>query len=143
MLLLVLILTSINSIMAFDLFWTMTHGGPGSATTVFSWMGYAYAFQFFRFGEGAAILYVLTVVCLILAWFYLKLFFHSAPPGRKRAGRETDAGADRVAPAWRSDFLDGFQFDAREDSRGPARAWLSGRTRRARRRAWALRSRRC
>ena len=46
--------------MAFDLFWTMTKGGPGSATTVFSWMGYAYAFQFFRFGEGAAILYVLT-----------------------------------------------------------------------------------
>ena len=84
MLLLVLILTSINSIMAFDLFWTMTHGGPGSATTVFSWMGYAYAFQFFRFGEGAAILYVLTIVCLILAWFYLKLFFH-APRGRKRA----------------------------------------------------------
>ena len=57
MLLLVMILTSINSIMAFDLFWTMTKGGPGSATTVFSWMGYAYAFQFFRFGEGAAILY--------------------------------------------------------------------------------------
>ena len=43
------------------LFWTMTHGGPGSATTVFSWMGYAYAFQFFKFGEGAAILYVLTI----------------------------------------------------------------------------------
>ena len=64
MLLLVLILTSINSIMAFDLFWTITKGGPGSATTVFSWMGYAYAFQFFRFGEGAAILYVLTILCL-------------------------------------------------------------------------------
>ncbi len=98
MLLLVLILTSINSIMAFDLFWTMTHGGPGSATTVFSWMGYAYAFQFFRFGEGAAILYVLTIVCLILAWFYLKLFFHSAPRGRKRAGRETDVGSDASLP---------------------------------------------
>jgi ABC-type sugar transport system permease subunit len=52
LLLLVMILTGINSIMAFDMFWTMTHGGPGSATTVFSWMGYAYAFQFFRFGEA-------------------------------------------------------------------------------------------
>ena len=41
MLLLILILTTINSIMAFDLFWIMTRGGPGSATTVFSWMGYA------------------------------------------------------------------------------------------------------
>jgi multiple sugar transport system permease protein len=74
MLLLVMILTTINSIMAFDLFWTMTKGGPGSATTVFSWMGYAYAFQFSRFGEGAAILFVLSVVCMILAYFYLRLF---------------------------------------------------------------------
>jgi ABC-type sugar transport system permease subunit len=89
MLLLVLILTSINSIMAFDLFWTMTRGGPGSATTVFSWMGYAYAFQFFRFGEGAAILYVLTITCLILAAIYLFLLFSSGQRGRvaeERAG---------------------------------------------------------
>ncbi len=74
MLLLIMILTTINAIMAFDLFWILTRGGPGSATTVFSWMGYAYAFQFFKFGEGAAILYVLTVLCLVLAWLYLKLF---------------------------------------------------------------------
>ncbi len=81
MLLLILILTTINSIMAFDLFWIMTRGGPGSATTVFSWMGYAYAFQFFKFGEGAAILYVLTILCLILAALYLKLFFPTVAGG--------------------------------------------------------------
>ncbi|MGH7155298.1 MAG: ABC transporter permease subunit, partial [Acetobacteraceae bacterium] len=78
MLLLVLILTTINAIMAFDLFWVMTRGGPGSATTVFSWMGYAYAFQFFQFGQGAAILYVLTIACLILAALYLLLLFPKA-----------------------------------------------------------------
>jgi ABC-type sugar transport system permease subunit len=82
MLLLILILTTINSIMAFDLFWIMTRGGPGSATTVFSWLGYAYAFQFFKFGEGAAILYVLTIICLILAAIYLKLFFPTVTGGR-------------------------------------------------------------
>ena len=81
MLLLIMILTTINSIMAFDLFWIMTRGGPGSATTVFSWMGYAYAFQFFKFGEGAAILYVLTILCLILAALYLKLFFPTVAGG--------------------------------------------------------------
>ncbi|MFO1037595.1 MAG: ABC transporter permease subunit [Geminicoccaceae bacterium] len=74
MLLLIMILTTINSIMAFDLFWTMTKGGPGSATTVFSWMGYAYAFQLSKFGEGAAILYILSILCLLLGWAYLKLF---------------------------------------------------------------------
>ena len=73
MLLLVMILTSINSIMAFDLFWTMTKGGPGSATTVFSWMGYAYAFQFFRFGEGAAESTLLLLAMLAVAAVYLHL----------------------------------------------------------------------
>jgi multiple sugar transport system permease protein len=95
MLLLVLILTTINSIMAFDLFWVMTKGGPGSATTVFSWMGYAYAFQFFKFGQGAAILYILSVACLILAWVYLKLLSPAA--GRRPArgaAAEAAGGAD-------------------------------------------------
>jgi multiple sugar transport system permease protein len=129
MLLLVLILTSINSIMAFDLFWTMTHGGPGSATTVFSWMGYAYAFQFFRFGEGAAILYVLTIVCLILAWFYLKLFFHESPRGRKRVGRETDVGSDASLFGAATPST-GFSSTLAKIPLVPAGTWLSGRTRR-------------
>ena len=75
MLLLVMILTTINSIMTFDLFWTLTKGGPGSATTVFSWLGYIYAFQFLKFGEGSAILYILTILCLLLAYIYLKILF--------------------------------------------------------------------
>jgi multiple sugar transport system permease protein len=94
MLLLVLILSTINSIMAFDLFWTITKGGPGSATTVFAWMGYAYAFQFFRFGEGAAILYILTILCLILAVVYLKLFFPALSRGRALQPGLAAGGAD-------------------------------------------------
>ena len=79
MMLLVLILTSINAIMAFDLFWTITKGGPGSATTVFSWLGYVQAFQYFRFGQGAALLYLLSIVCLLLAVAYFVLLL--APRG--------------------------------------------------------------
>ncbi|WP_222182844.1 ABC transporter permease [Geminicoccus harenae] len=90
MLLLIMILTTINSIMAFDLFWTMTKGGPGSATTVFSWMGYAMAFQFMRMGEGAAILYILTILCLVLAWFYLKLFFPTAARAKALTAKDLE-----------------------------------------------------
>ena len=97
MLLLILILTTINSIMAFDLFWIMTRGGPGSATTVFSWMGYAYAFQFFKFGEGAAILYVLTILCLILAALYLKLFFPTVAGGRRPDAANPSAARESLA----------------------------------------------
>jgi multiple sugar transport system permease protein len=126
----VMILTSINSIMAFDLFWTMTHGGPGSATTVFSWMGYAYAFQFFRFGEGAAILYVLTIVCLILAWCYLKLFLPAAPRSHRRTSRAAKTAPSEtslaVGPALSPRLMPVLtKLPAFE-----ARRWLSGRPRR-------------
>lgn len=73
MLLLAVILSTIGGLMTFDLIYVMTRGGPGSATTVFSWLGYTTTYQFFRFGEGTAILYVLTLACLVLAYFYVKL----------------------------------------------------------------------
>jgi len=73
MLLLVLILSSINGIMAFDLIYFLTKGGPGTETTVFSWLGYNTIFGFFQFGLGTAILLALTIVCLILAFVYMKL----------------------------------------------------------------------
>lgn len=72
-LLLVLIIASINSILAFDLFYMMTWGGPGSSTTTLAWLGYLSSFKFMKFGEGTAILYLLTVPCLVLAAFYYKM----------------------------------------------------------------------
>ena len=66
--LLVLILSTINGIMAFDLIYFLTKGGPGMETTVFSWLGYNTIFGFFQFGQGTAILLLLTVVALILAF---------------------------------------------------------------------------
>lgn len=69
-LLFIAIIATINALMAFDVLWIMTRGGPGSATTVLAWLGYLTAFQFFKFGEGAAILYVLTVLSFVLAILY-------------------------------------------------------------------------
>ncbi|MHB9004951.1 MAG: ABC transporter permease subunit, partial [Coriobacteriia bacterium] len=84
MMLNVLLLTTINSIMAFDLIYVMTAGGPGSATTVFAWLGYATTFQFFRFGEGSAVLYLLSILCLILALFYIRLLYRRSPVKQMR-----------------------------------------------------------
>jgi multiple sugar transport system permease protein len=69
-LLFITIIATINSLMAFDILWILTRGGPGSATTVLSWLGYLLSFQFFKFGEGAAVLYVLTALSFLLAIFY-------------------------------------------------------------------------
>lgn len=64
------IIATINALMAFDIIWIMTRGGPGAATTTLSWLGYMQSFQFLKFGEGAAILYVLTILSLIFAVAY-------------------------------------------------------------------------
>jgi multiple sugar transport system permease protein len=85
MLLLVLILATIDAIMAFDLFFVLTGGGPGSATTVISWLGYSTAFAFFRMSDGAAILYTLSLICLILAYFYMRLLYRGAEARRRVA----------------------------------------------------------
>ena len=64
------VVATINALMAFDLLWIMTRGGPGEATTVLSWLGYLTSFQFLRFGEGASILYCLTILSFLLAILY-------------------------------------------------------------------------
>ena len=56
-----------------------------------------------KFGEGAAILYILTIVCLLLAWVYLKLF----------TGRPS-------APAWRAERPGPAVADGGDGRRGTA-----------------------
>lgn len=73
MLVFVVILNTINALMTFDLIYVLTQGGPGEATTVVSWLGYITFFNFARYGEGTAILYVLSMISLLLAVVYFGL----------------------------------------------------------------------
>ncbi|MPZ92743.1 MAG: ABC transporter permease subunit [Actinobacteria bacterium] len=68
--LLILVLSTINALLAFDFFWVMTQGGPGRSTTVLAWLGYEQAFRFFQLGKGTATLYVLSLASLLLAVAY-------------------------------------------------------------------------
>src|SRR6202042_1604426 len=83
-----------NSLMAFDILWIMTRGGPGAATTVLSWLGYVTAFQFLRFGEGASLLYFLTALSFLLAIVYFVVF---SP--RRSVQRSSAAAVDEALPA--------------------------------------------
>jgi multiple sugar transport system permease protein len=93
-LLFISIVTTINSLMAFDILWIMTRGGPGAATTVLSWLGYVTAFQFLRFGEGASLLYFLTALSFLLAIVYFVMF---SP--RRSVQRAPSAAVDEALPA--------------------------------------------
>ena len=91
MLLLVLILASINGIMAFDLIYFLTKGGPGTQTTVFSWLGYNTIFGFFQFGQGSAILLILTAMSLTLAFVYIRLLDRAPADARTMMTGNTEA----------------------------------------------------
>lgn len=79
MLLLVVILNTINAVMTFDLIYVISQGGPGESTTVLSWLGYITFFNFARYGEGTAILYVLSLISLLLAVVYFRLLTAQKP----------------------------------------------------------------
>lgn len=95
-LLFVSIIATINALMAFDILWIMTSGGPGQATTVFAWLGYVVSFQFLRFGEGAAILYLLTALSFLLALTYVLIL---GPRRRARAPAPAAEDEPRFGPA--------------------------------------------
>ena len=97
-LLFISIVATINALMAFDILWIMTRGGPGAATTVFSWLGYLYSFQFLRFGEGASVLYCLTALSFLLAIVYLAVLGPRKATSRRTATASVPA-LGRVATA--------------------------------------------
>jgi multiple sugar transport system permease protein len=73
MMFLVVVLSTVNGFLMLDLIFVMTFGGPGNDTTTVSWLGYVTAFNFFKFGPGTAILFTLTLICIVLTVIYQKL----------------------------------------------------------------------
>lgn len=73
MMFLVLVLSTVNGFLMLDLIFVMTFGGPGNDTTTVSWLGYVTAFNFFQFGPGTAILFTLTLICVVLTVVYQRL----------------------------------------------------------------------
>ena len=77
---LVLVLSTVNGFLMLDLIYILTMGGPGHDTTTISWLGFQTAFAFFKFGTGTAILYTLTVMCLLLTFVYHRLILRKFEP---------------------------------------------------------------
>jgi ABC-type sugar transport system permease subunit len=73
MIFLVLVLATVNGFLMFDLIYVMTSGGPGNDTTTVTWLGYRTAFSFFKFGPGTAILFTLTLICIVLTFVYHRI----------------------------------------------------------------------
>ncbi len=70
--LLVTLLRIIFSLKIFDQIVTMTGGGPGDATQALNYFVYLNGFKFFDFGYASALGYLLLILMLIAAFFYVR-----------------------------------------------------------------------
>ena len=71
--LIVLVYETMIAVTVFDLVYVLTGGGPGSATTLFSWYAYAATFHFLNLGQGAALSFVMAAVLLLFIAIYLRV----------------------------------------------------------------------
>lgn len=72
--LLVLILATIFTFQVFGTIYIMTYGGPARYTSTIVWRIYMTAFTSFKFGEAAAIAFILFLVIFAIAMVQLKYF---------------------------------------------------------------------
>jgi multiple sugar transport system permease protein len=67
-----LALSTIYTMRAFDLIWTMTHGGPIDSSNIFPVWSYHLSFELFDFGGGAAVSTMMLVVVFLVALIYVR-----------------------------------------------------------------------
>lgn len=68
-----LIVRCVDIVRLFDTIYTTTKGGPGTATSTVSLISYATTFQYYDFGQGAAMAIALTVVMFPVYFFYIRM----------------------------------------------------------------------
>lgn len=62
----------VASLKTFDIVWLLTKGGPGTASETLALTMYRQTFTLSRYGYGAAVAVVLTVIVLLASWIYLR-----------------------------------------------------------------------
>lgn len=62
----------VNSLKTFDIVWLLTQGGPGTASETLALSMYRETFTLARYGAGAAVAVVLTLIVVAASWIYLR-----------------------------------------------------------------------
>lgn len=68
----VLLLRTVDSLKAFDLIYTLTAGGPGTATQTINILVYLKGFSYFEMGEASAMAFIMYIIIFIVAGFIIK-----------------------------------------------------------------------
>lgn len=62
----------VNSLKTFDIVWLLTQGGPGTASETLALTMYRQTFTLNRYGYGASVSVVLTLIVIAASWLYLR-----------------------------------------------------------------------
>jgi ABC-type sugar transport system permease subunit len=68
----IIAISIVNALQAFNLIWVMTQGGPYGSSSTFAVWTYQQSFQYYKMGYAAAIAVVLTVFVLVASTGYLR-----------------------------------------------------------------------
>ncbi|HXF63021.1 MAG TPA: sugar ABC transporter permease, partial [Caldilineaceae bacterium] len=60
-------------IAVFDLVYVLTGGGPGTGTTLISWLAWSLTFKSLNLGQGAALSFLMAALLGALIWLYLRV----------------------------------------------------------------------
>jgi ABC-type sugar transport system permease subunit len=71
--LIVAVYQTMIGIAVFDLVYVLTGGGPGTGTTLISWLAWTVTFKSLNLGQGAALSFLMAVVLGALIWLYLRV----------------------------------------------------------------------
>jgi ABC-type sugar transport system permease subunit len=77
MLVIVAIYEAILALTSFDITFSLTHGGPGTATTLITYFTWSESFKMLNFGHGAALAIIIAVGTLVAILGLLR----ALPPG--------------------------------------------------------------
>ena len=73
-----IVLRTIDAFTTFDQVYVLTHGGPGTATQLISIYGYDTFFRFQQYGYAAAMLLMVALVVLAVAFLAVRLMRRQA-----------------------------------------------------------------
>ncbi len=68
-----LLLRSIDALKTFDIIYTMTRGGPGSATETINIYAYVQAFEYFRLGNASSLLIIFFAIVLGISLIFVQV----------------------------------------------------------------------
>jgi len=71
----ILLIRLMDNLRLFDLVYSTTQGGPGSATETMSFFIYRHGFRFFNLGFSSAAALIVLVLIIIISQFLIKVFY--------------------------------------------------------------------